>query len=58
METAVQALRRGVADYLTKPVDFARVKMVLANVSRTRELKEEIGGLRGELRRARALRRA
>ena len=51
METAVQALRRGVADYLTKPVDFTRVKMVLANVSRTRELKEEIGGLRGELRR-------
>jgi DNA-binding NtrC family response regulator len=50
METAVQALRRGVADYLTKPVDFARVKMVLANVARTRELKEEIGGLRGELR--------
>ncbi len=50
METAVQALRRGVADYLTKPVDFARVKMVLAGVSRTRELKEEIGGLRGELR--------
>jgi DNA-binding NtrC family response regulator len=50
METAVQALRRGVADYLTKPVDFARVKMVLGNVSRTLELKEEIGGLRGELR--------
>jgi DNA-binding NtrC family response regulator len=50
METAVQALRRGVTDYLTKPVDFARVKMVLANVSRTRELTEEIGGLRGELR--------
>ena len=50
VETAVQALRRGVVDYLTKPVDFARVKMVLGNVSRTRELKEEIGGLRGELR--------
>jgi two-component system, NtrC family, response regulator HydG len=50
METAVQALRRGVADYLTKPVDFARVKVVLANVARTRELREEIGGLRGELR--------
>jgi len=50
METAVQSLRCGVSDYLTKPVDFARVKMVLANVSRTRELKEEIGGLRGELR--------
>ncbi len=50
IETAVEALRRGVADYLTKPVDFARVKMVLANVARTRELKQEIGSLRGELR--------
>jgi DNA-binding NtrC family response regulator len=51
VETAVQALRLGVADYLTKPVDFARVKMVLGGVARARELKEEIGGLRGELRR-------
>jgi len=49
--SAVQALRRGVADYLTKPVDFARVKTVLGQVARARELKEEIGGLRGELRR-------
>jgi len=50
VETAVDALRHGVADYLTKPVDFARVKMALANLTRTRELKEEIGSLRGELR--------
>jgi len=50
VETAVEALRRGVSDYLTKPVDFARVKMVLGNVVRTRELKQEIGSLRGELR--------
>jgi DNA-binding NtrC family response regulator len=50
VETAVEALRRGAADYLTKPVDFARVKMALANLVRTRELKEEIGSLRGELR--------
>jgi DNA-binding NtrC family response regulator len=50
VETAVEALRRGAADYLTKPVDFARVKMALANLTRTRELKEEIGSLRGELR--------
>jgi len=49
--TAVRALRRGVTDYLTKPVDFARVKTVLGQVARARELKEEIGGLRGELRR-------
>jgi DNA-binding NtrC family response regulator len=50
VETAVDALRQGAADYLTKPVDFARVKTVLANVSRTRELKREIGTLRTELR--------
>src|SRR5687767_3107663 len=50
VDTAVEALRRGATDYLTKPVDFARVKAVLANVARTRELREEIGSLRGELR--------
>jgi two-component system, NtrC family, response regulator HydG len=50
VDTAVEAMRRGASDYLVKPVDFARVKLVLANVSRTRELKEEIGNLRGELR--------
>ena len=50
METAVEALRHGVSDYLTKPVDFARVKMILGNVARAREMKEEIGSLRGELR--------
>jgi two-component system, NtrC family, response regulator AtoC len=50
VDTAVEALRRGASDYLTKPVDFARVKAILANVARTRELREEIGSLRGELR--------
>jgi two-component system response regulator AtoC len=50
VETAVDALRRGAADYLTKPVDFARLKMVLANLARTLEMKGEIGNLRTELR--------
>ena len=50
VETAVDALRRGAIDYLTKPVDFARVKMALANVTRTLEMKVEIGSLRNELR--------
>jgi DNA-binding NtrC family response regulator len=50
VETAVDALKRGAADYLAKPVDFARVKMVLTNLNRTRELKAEIGTLRTELR--------
>ena len=50
IETAVEAMRHGASDHLVKPVDFARVRMVLANVSRTRELKQQIGSLRGELR--------
>jgi DNA-binding NtrC family response regulator len=50
VETAVEALRRGAIDYLTKPVDFARIKMALANVTRTLGMKGEIGTLRGELR--------
>jgi len=50
LETAVDALRRGAIDYVTKPVDFARIKMALANVTRTLEMKGEIGSLRGELR--------
>jgi DNA-binding NtrC family response regulator len=50
VETAVDALRRGVADYLTKPVDFARVKMALGNVTRALEMRGEIINLRGELR--------
>jgi two-component system response regulator AtoC len=51
VETAVDAMRRGAIDYLTKPVDFARIKMALGNVTRTLEMKGEIGTLRGELRR-------
>jgi two-component system, NtrC family, response regulator AtoC len=50
VDTAVEAMRKGASDYLVKPVDLARVRGVLANVVRTRELKEQIGSLRGELR--------
>jgi two-component system, NtrC family, response regulator HydG len=50
VDSAVAALRTGVQDYLTKPVDFRRLKTVLENVSRTLALKEEIGTLRDELR--------
>jgi len=50
IESAIEALRIGVADYLTKPVDMPRLKSVLANVARTLEFKQEIGTLRGELR--------
>jgi DNA-binding NtrC family response regulator len=50
VDTAVEALRLGASDYLTKPVDIARLKAVLANILRTQQLKQEIGTLRTELR--------
>src|SRR5438874_9235975 len=33
VETAVDALRRGATDYLTKPVDVARLRMMLGNLA-------------------------
>ena len=39
VDTAVEALRRGASDYLVKPIDLGRIKAVLANATRTRELK-------------------
>jgi two-component system response regulator AtoC len=51
VETAVEALRLGAADYLTKPISFRRLKAILSRVPRTVDLKDEIGVLRSELRR-------
>jgi two-component system, NtrC family, response regulator AtoC len=50
VESVINALRSGVLDYLTKPVDIPRLKSVLANLTRTAELKVEIGSLRKQLR--------
>jgi DNA-binding NtrC family response regulator len=50
VDSAVEALRVGASDYLTKPVDLPRLKTILTHVARTRELKAEIGTLRNELR--------
>jgi two-component system, NtrC family, response regulator HydG len=50
VDTAVEALRMGASDYLTKPLDIARLKTVLAHIARRRELRDEIDSLRGELR--------
>jgi DNA-binding NtrC family response regulator len=50
VDTAVQALRQGVSDYLTKPLDIQRLKTVLTNVLRAHALREEVGTLRAELR--------
>ena len=49
-ETAVQALRRGALDYLTKPIDRSRLRSTLENVRRTRALRHEVADLREQLR--------
>jgi len=51
VETAVEALRLGASDYLTKPVNMQRLRAVLSRVPRSGELRAEIGALRDELRR-------
>jgi DNA-binding NtrC family response regulator len=44
--SAVEALRMGVTDYLTKPIDFERVRSILSEVQRSAGLAEEIRALR------------
>lgn len=51
VESAVDALRLGVADYLVKPINMQRLKAVLDRIPRSGDLKAEISSLRGELRR-------
>lgn len=51
IETSVQALRLGAADYLIKPINMRQLKAVLSRIARPTELKEEIHNLRDELRR-------
>ncbi len=51
VESAVDALRMGAADYLVKPINIQRLKSILDRIPRAGELKAQIGSLRGELRR-------
>jgi len=50
IDSAIDALRRGALDYLTKPADQPRLRSVLAHVSRAAALRAEVASLRGELR--------
>lgn len=52
VDSAVEALRIGATDYLTKPVEVERLVNMLRRQPRTVDLKDEIGALRDELRRA------
>ncbi|MBZ0267490.1 sigma-54 dependent transcriptional regulator [bacterium] len=50
INSAVEAMRGGVVDYLTKPVDLPRLRRILAGVQQASQLRQEIGALRTELR--------
>ena len=50
VESAVDALRRGATDYLTKPVDVERLRHLLRRTRQQLELRHEVVELRRELR--------
>lgn len=50
VDSAVEALQSGASHYLTKPLNIPRVRALLASLSQSLELKEQLGTLRGELR--------
>ena len=52
LETSIEALRLGAADYLIKPVSPSQVQGILARVMRPGELQAEISDLRTELDRS------
>ena len=50
MESSIEALRLGAADYLIKPINLTQLHGILSRVARPADLKTEISNLRGELR--------
>jgi two-component system, NtrC family, response regulator AtoC len=46
VDTAVEALRRGATDYLTKPLDVERLRKILQDVYQTKRLPDELKELR------------
>ena len=50
LDTAIQALRAGASDILTKPVDVARLKLLLTSIARAGSYRREISDLRSTLR--------
>jgi two-component system, NtrC family, response regulator HydG len=50
LESSIEALRLGAADYLIKPVNAKQLRAILSRVARPADLKTEIHALREELR--------
>src|SRR5689334_3894768 len=51
VQSVIDALKQGVADYLTKPLDIDRLRAALATIGKTRSLKRDLAEVRAELRR-------
>jgi len=49
IDNAVETMRRGAVDYLTKPFTPAQVKLVTERVARLRALEQQVAGLEGAL---------
>ena len=49
VNTAVEGMKHGAYDYLTKPVDWNRLKIVIRNALLTGSLKAEVNRLRAEI---------
>ena len=50
VETAVEAMKEGAYDYLTKPVDIQRLKIMLDKIAERLETMREVKTLRRQLR--------
>ncbi|GAB4249539.1 MAG: sigma-54 dependent transcriptional regulator [Candidatus Methylacidiphilales bacterium] len=49
VETAVEAMRRGAADYVTKPINLDKLEMLLLRAARGRQVEQENAQLREQL---------
>ena len=50
IDSAIEAMRGGAIDYLTKPVDLHRLQKIVTKSCRALALRSEVASLRGELR--------
>ncbi|MGD2114078.1 MAG: sigma-54 dependent transcriptional regulator [Acidobacteriota bacterium] len=51
VDSAVEALRLGVTDFLLKPIDVERLRHILTDIARSRESRQQIEAIEDEVRR-------
>jgi len=49
IETAVEAMRRGAIDYLTKPYSSEQIKLLTQRIARMRELENQVASLKADV---------